>query len=300
MLINKENLSLLFHGFKASFNKGFSGAETAYKTIAMVVPSATSEETYGWLGQFPQMREWVGSRVIQNLMAHSYKIVNKDFEQTISVPRNDIEDDKYGIFAPMFQEMGRTAAETPDQLVFDLLANGFSQTCYDGQYFFDADHPVGNGEAAPTSQSNVQAGAGAAWYLLDCSRAVKPMIFQERRPLNNLVNKTAPTDDNVFWNKEYIYGGDGRCNVGFGLWQLAYASKAPLTAANYALARAAMMNRRGDSGRPLGIRPDTLVVDPGNESAALKILNSENAAGGETNEWKGTAKLLVTPWANAT
>lgn len=53
---------------------------------------------------------------------------------------------------------------------------------------------------------------------------------------------------------------------------------------------------KGDNGLPLGLTPNLLVVPPSLESAARKILNSEYAAGGETNEWKGTADLLVSPW----
>ena len=56
------------------------------------------------------------------------------------------------------------------------------------------------------------------------------------------------------------------------------------------------MEMKGDYGRPLGIKPNLLVVPPALESAGRKILNSENASGGETNEWKGTAELLVVPW----
>ena len=31
-------------------------------------------------------------------------------------------------------------------------------------------------------------------------------------------------DDNVFFEKKYIYGVDSRDNAGYGLWQLAYGS----------------------------------------------------------------------------
>jgi len=196
--------------------------------------------------------------------------------------------------------MGRAAAEFPDQLVFDLLAAGFTTECYDGQNFFDTDHPVRPDPSAdPISVANTDGGSGTPWFLFDTSRMVKPLIFQERRPLGSLVSKDRPEDDNVFSNKQYIYGSDGRCNVGFGLWQLAWGSKQTLNATNYATARAAMMNMRGDGGRPLGVRPTTLVVGPSLESAALKIVNSEFASGGETNEWKGTAKLIVTPYLAA-
>ena len=59
-----------------------------------------------------------------------------------------------------------------------------------------------------------------------------------------------------------------------------------------------MMKMTGDRGRKLGIRPTVLVVGPDNESAGRKLLNSEYASGGESNEWKGTAELIVTPWVH--
>lgn len=299
MLINDASLNVLFEGFKTAFSAGFAGAESAYREVATVVPSTTREETYGWLGQFPKMREWVGDRHVRNLTAHGYKIVNRDFEQTISVGRNDIQDDQYGLFAPMLQEMGRTAAEFPDELVFGLLAAGFDTNCYDGQFFFDTDHPVGDGESAPASVSNFGGGSGTPWFLLDCSRPLKPLIFQERMPLGTLVRKDRPEDDNVFMKKQFLYGSDGRCAGGFGLWQMAYGSKQTLDAAGYAAARAAMMAFRGDNGRPLGIRPTHLVVPPSLEGAARELLTSALAEGGETNEWAGSAKLIVTPWVGA-
>ncbi|WP_417050343.1 Mu-like prophage major head subunit gpT family protein [Dysosmobacter welbionis] len=43
-----------------------------------------------------------------------------------------------------------------------------------------------------------------------------------RRP--QLVTKDSPSDDNVFFNKEFIYGVDARYNAGYGLWQLAFGS----------------------------------------------------------------------------
>jgi phage major head subunit gpT-like protein len=292
MLINATNLAGIFTGFKALFNQGAAEVPPTYKKIAMVAPSSTREQTYGWLGQFPGFREWVGPRVIANLTAHGFTIVNKDFENTIAVKRNDIADDQFGIFAPIFQELGRASAEFPNELVYNLLKSGFAEPCYDGQNFFDTDHPVGD---EPATVSNFGGGSGTAWFLLDTSRALKPIIYQERAPFN-LIKKDQPDDDNVFLNKEFIYGVDGRCNVGFGLWQLAYGSKQTLDSTSYAAARAAMQSLRGDSGRPLNIKPDTLVVPPSLESAALKLLNSELASGGESNEWKGTATPLVTVW----
>lgn len=295
MIINGGNLNNLFNGFSAAFSKGFDGAETAYREIAMVVPSSAASETYGWLGTFPKMREWIGDRQIQNLVAQSYTIKNRKFENTVSVGRTEIEDDQYGIYAPIMTEMGKGAAEHPDELVFSLLKDGFSEICYDGQYFFDADHPMVDATGNTVSVSNFGAGSNAPWFLLDTSRAIKPMVYQERLPYR-LTPLTNDSDENVFWKDEYVYGVRARSNAGFGLWQLAHGSRKPLDAGNYGEARASMLNRKGDGGRLLGVKPTLLVVPPELESAARQLLNNELGEGGVSNQWKGTADLLVTPW----
>lgn len=296
MLLNAANLNGLFSGFQMTFNKGLQGADSVWSRFAMLVASTHKDETYAWLDNIPGMREWIGPRAVQNLKANSYTILNRPFEQTIGVDRDNVEDDSYGIYAPMFEQMGRNAGEMPDRLVFEALAAGFTANCYDGQYFFDTNHPVLNEQGQATEVTNMQAGSGEPWYLFDTTRPIKPLIWQERKPFGQLVRKDRPEDDNVFNNKELIYGSDGRGNAGYGLWQLAFASKATLDATNYKAARAAMLAFRGDYGKRLGVKPNLLLCGPANESAARKLLNSELASGGETNEWKGTAELIVTPW----
>lgn len=274
MLINASNIALLFQGFKGNFNKGLQGAKTHFRDIAMVVPSSTREEKYGWLGQFPKLREWIGDRYIRGLAMHDYAIVNKKFELTIAVQRDKIEDDQYGIYGPLMEEMGKTVAEHPDEIIFSLLSQGFTTVGYDGQNFFDTDHPVLHPDTGePTSVSNMQAGAEPAWFLLDTSRAIKPLVWQERVPFvfQNLVD---PNDEQVFKLDEYLYGIRGRANAGFAPWQLAFGSKAELTAANYEAARVAMMGLRGDEGRPLGLMPNVLVVPPALEGVAMRLLNN--------------------------
>ena len=89
---------------------------------------------------------------------------------------------------------------------------------------------------------------------------------------------------------------DARVNVGFGLWQCAVRSTKPLTNENYAEARAAMMAFTNDAGDPLGLVPNLLVVPPTHESAARKVVVAALTTGGATNEWAGSAELLVSPW----
>lgn len=295
MLVNAANLDSLRVGYKTSYQAGLAMASPAYLRIATVVPSSTKEQKYGWLGKVPSVREWLGPRAIQNLIQHDYAIKEKALELTLAVDRDDIETDNLGIYAPMFTEMGMSTGAQWDLMCFAQLALGFTTNCYDGQFFFDTDHPVLNDKGETISVANTDGGAGTAWYLLDVSRSLKPIILQKRKDFE-FTSLDKNTDENVFMNKQFIYGADARANTGFGFWQMAWGSKQTLNAANYGIARAAISGMKGDYGRPLGLTPRLLLVPPALESAALKLMNSEYAAGGETNEWKGTAEVLVCPW----
>lgn len=214
MVINKETIHNMFVGYKVVFNNAFSGAESHFQKIAMLVPSAASEETYTWLGNNTVIREWVGDRVIQNLKAHGYTIKNQKFESTVSIKREDVEDDKYGLFAPMVQQLGQNAKQHPDKLIFRLLKNGFNAPCYDGQSFFDTDHPVENEQGEVVSVSNFGGGTGEPWFLIDASNAVKPFIFQERRKYT-FVSLDKENDENVFYaQRVHLWGRcAGECRV---------------------------------------------------------------------------------------
>lgn len=295
MIINQGNLGRLYTGFKTSFSSGLGMADPQWQRLATRVPSSTREEKYGWLGKLPGMREWVGDRVLNNIEMHDYAIKNKTWEDTIVVPREDIEDDQFGVYAPLFEEMGRSVAAHPNQLVFDLLKAGFSTACYDGQDFFDTDHPVLDADGKPVSVANTDGGTGDPWFLIDDARPLKPIIYQVRKDYD-MTRMDAPTDENVFMRREYRYGVDGRSNVGFGFWQFAWGSKQDLTKANYKKAREGLMGMKGDYGRPLGIRPKLIVVPPSLEGSALEILNAERDAAGATNVYKGTAEIIVAPW----
>lgn len=295
MLLNRANLAVLFQGFKLAFQQAFEGAPSSWQQIATLVPSTTSEEGYPWLGQTTQFREWIGERVYQVLKLHGYSIKNKTFENTVAVPRDDIDDDKYGVFTPLMAQLGQDAKEHPDLLIYKLLQDGFGTACYDGQYFFDTDHPVGP-DGKVKSVSNFQGGSGRPWFLLDTSRHIKPLILQKRREYN-FVSKTNPaTDANVFDFNEYVYGADGRLNVGYGLWQLAFASRETLDGQAFNDAYAQMSAIKGDHGRPLGIRPKLLLVGPQDRAAALEVVKAERSANGATNINRNVVDVLDVPW----
>jgi phage major head subunit gpT-like protein len=295
MIINQGNLADLRVAFNAAFNTGFRDTPINWDKVATPVNSTTDTEHYAWLGQFPRLRKWVGDRVVKQMQAYDYRVKNDKFEATIEVKREDIEDDKYGVYNPMFQEMGWAAKTHPEELVWDSLALGDQTPCYDGQYFFDTDHPVGNADTGTTSVSNFQSGAGTPWFLLDVRRPLKPLIFQKRREYDfrALVDLN---DSQVFKRDSFEFGVDARVATGFGFWQQAFASQATLNNGNFDTAYAGMMALKSDEGRKLGIMPNLLVCGPSNRANALEaIMTERNAAGASNYDYKAVDVLIV-PW----
>ncbi|WP_341992309.1 Mu-like prophage major head subunit gpT family protein [Azorhizobium sp. AG788] len=293
-VVTPDLISAINKGFKTNFQKGFAGVSALYTTLCTVVPSTSSEETYGWLGDIPKMREWIGDRQVHGLRSHSYAIKNRKFELTVSVSRDDIEDDRLGIYAQRFELLGQAAAEHPDDLVFgELIPAAWSTPCYDGQPFFDADHPVGM-PGAQTTVSNIQAGTGEPWMLLDLSRPLKPFIFQKRRDYNFVAKEDAKSSDHVFERDEYVYGSDARVGAGYGFWQMAFGSRAPVTAENLRTAWNAITGFKSDNGTPLGVSPTHLVVGNTNFFAAKDILEKE-VIDGSTNTNRNLVTLIRAP-----
>jgi len=149
MDINRANMDSLFREYEVSFTDGFNrGNEaTIYRNLAMVVPSVTEATVHAWLNQIPQMREWVGDRVVNNLRSNKLTVLNKKFESTVEMPRESIEDDQYGLYTPLIELMGENAAIFPDKEIVDVMvANG--DWGGDDDAFFKADRAYGDNTIA--------------------------------------------------------------------------------------------------------------------------------------------------------
>ncbi|MEG1610830.1 MAG: Mu-like prophage major head subunit gpT family protein [Bilophila sp.] len=315
-LVTNSLVSALRVGFQREFQEALSSAPSHWDSLSTRVPSSSASNTYGWIGQFPKLQEWSGDRSFKNIKEHGYSVVNKLYEATVDIPRTAVEDDDIGVYAPLFREMGYAAGTHPDEIIFGLLKNGSTGTCYDGKGFFAVDHPVyanvdgtdASGATTGVSVANWLRPAAVsgtvtdktAWYLLDVSRPLRPFIFQERTA-PELQVITNPENDYVFMKDKIPYGIRYRCNGGYGFWQQAVKSTNDLTVANFESALTTMQNFTADGGRPLGLgfggeTGTLLVVPPSLQAAARKILLAELAADGSSNIWYKSATLLVSHW----
>ena len=301
MIIKDSTLQALRTMVRSEYQQAFNAAinRDDYKELVTIITSSTRSNSYAWLGAFPKMREWIGDRVINDMKEFSYEIENKLYEATLGIKRTDIEDDSLGQYRTLAQSEGQEVADFFWREIASLMKNGFSALCYDGQNFFDTDHPVyekpdGTGSNTPTSNI-LGSGSDTPWFLLDLSRPLKPFIMQERfKPEFDEIKDTS--NQMVFMKDQYLYGIRYRGNWGYGLWQQAVASKEELTADNFQKAYGMMEAFKRDGGEPLGLRATHLVVDSTNRAAAESILLKQNLAGGESNINYNRVKLITCRW----
>ena len=141
MQINAAALAALFKGYRTQFLEAMHGASPQWPKIAMETPSTKGEELYAWLGSVPGMKKLVGEITIENLAASNYTIRNDEFESTVAVKQADVERDSFAIYNKLFQALGLAASQHPDELVANLLINGFTAKDYTGVAFFGANKP---------------------------------------------------------------------------------------------------------------------------------------------------------------
>jgi len=141
MLITPSNMNALFKTFSTRFNDAQKAAagrtgefDALLEEVAMSMNVSGASTTHGWMEQIRSMREWVGPRVINNIKLGGLTVVNRPFENTIGVPVTALEDDEYGVFAPLIGMMGADGEALWKRLFIEaLIGNG---SWADGNPFF--------------------------------------------------------------------------------------------------------------------------------------------------------------------
>ena len=136
MDLTPTSLQVLFKGFRTIFDSSLQSAPTDWQDIAMRVDSASAEELYAFLDALPGMKEFIGEITIEEATASEWVIRNKKWQDTVRVKRENVERDSYGLYNPIFSELGMIARQHPDELVAALLNNGFTDKDYTGKAFF--------------------------------------------------------------------------------------------------------------------------------------------------------------------
>lgn len=161
MLSYPAAVNALYLNFKQDWQEAFTRTKTRWQMVAQRVPSSTDTEVHFWMDRIPQLRQWVGERIVQNVALRSYSLKNLPFEHTIGLDRFKVEDNRMNAFSGVVQAIAEKAKKWPDSLMFNsatgALPNGQNVITYDGQPFFSTAHPNNLDDPDSASQSNYQA-----------------------------------------------------------------------------------------------------------------------------------------------
>lgn len=302
-LITSALLNELLSNFRQDFERAFaaSGERDEFGQFVSEIPSTTAANTYNFMSLWPEFREWLkaNARIAQSIKAFAHKIENKKFESTVEIAAEDIEDDNIGYLRGAGQRYVDALLRWRMGELAKLLKNGFTGLCYDGQPFFDTEHPVfakRDGSGDESKQSNIigsAAATGPAWYLLDLSKPLKPFLYQNRRGVR-IVAKDDPASSDVMFSRDVVqWGVDFRGVCEYTLYHLAAASKEDLSAVNFEAGRTLMRSLKRDGLEPMDISPTHLVVPPSLESKAKSLVEAQILTGGVSNTNYNSVKVVV-------
>ena len=154
MLVNGSAIRAVFTGLSTQFHNALQAVPTEYLDTTMTVPSSGAGVDYAWLSRFPKMRQWVGDKHIKQLKLGNYYVKNLDWETTIAVDRNDIEDDQLGIYNAQAQMAGQSAGELYGDIITDLKNNAFTGLGMDGVAYYSDSHVLTNADGVSATYDN--------------------------------------------------------------------------------------------------------------------------------------------------
>jgi len=141
--INRTNLEALFKSIVKGFQDGMAyrpPVDLGFLTSAF--GSTTAANYYPFLEQIPGFREWIGDREFQNLRSQKFEVANRDFELSLVMPDKDLQDDQYGMYVGLTQQVAAGWPVLLYELLVEVLTNRVK--AWDGYYMLSDSHVYGS------------------------------------------------------------------------------------------------------------------------------------------------------------
>ncbi len=167
----------LVKGITTAFFDQYAQSSPAWEQMVTRVTSTSNNEIHNWLGAPPTISEWSGARKVQKLLEHGITVENKNWEGTLEIDRNDVEDDRTGSIMMRARQLGDRGARFYFDTLINFLINGDANVVgygqgYDGNNFFS------NNKDSVANNDNLLTGTGTtvAQARADINTAVATML----------------------------------------------------------------------------------------------------------------------------
>lgn len=168
MAIIPSNFATFVTNASTMVRQAYSSAPISYPEYVTTIPTSTEVYLDGWIGRMPKGREWIGPRVSNEPAPQTYQTTVLPFELTYTFDRFFADDDQYGVYYPMLQDLALQAKMLPEYQLRDFIeasgayAGATSQQGLDGVSFFNTAHPVDFYNAGAGTYVNDFTGGGVS------------------------------------------------------------------------------------------------------------------------------------------
>jgi phage major head subunit gpT-like protein len=202
-------------GKLAADDKAFPAA---YDSFTSVVPSTVRVEVHTYMSNLPRLYEFKGTSHITRLVSKPYSIENIEYRiGPVTVRKTDLDDDQTGGYLRTINEIPTRGQRDIGHKILTHLASGQTNKCFDGTAFFANSHTVGAGDNLTTFNPASNDGVThRVIALITDNAAIKPVIFQDRQSLSELM--TDADSPQAALQKEYMYWADCRFGLAYGFW----------------------------------------------------------------------------------
>lgn len=135
----------IFQQFQPQLFKEYEAAPRMWESIAMQIPGMSRSTLFAWLANQSLVREWVGQRHYKGLSTRTWQVTPRKWELSYEFSRDQIDDDLSGLVQMALMDaasQAQTWIDHENNYIASTLEAGISSLCFDGQFFFDTDHPI--------------------------------------------------------------------------------------------------------------------------------------------------------------
>ena len=143
MDINASNMSVIDIAYSKLFKDAFASADVAYEDYTTTIRLNATKIGLPWFEKFAGMREWIGDRQVKSLASKKLEYTERSFEDTVAVPRRDVETNTWGEYSTLIQQMGQAAGNQKGLLASEALTTN-DTWAIDDKLFYAVDHAYGN------------------------------------------------------------------------------------------------------------------------------------------------------------
>ena len=214
-MLDRAKFRAASQSFKLLFMKtlqsegALSPSVVAALQMVMKIPEPDFKGLYRWMEGLPIMRQWIGDRQAVALAAKGFEVLQKPWESTLNVLRDDIKFDRLGGYRPAIMSMANELNLLPYREMIRVMNDAFSGTiygnCYDGYPIISASHVTGsNAGTAAMSHSALDAAILAMEAQTDATNGDSLLV----EPTHMWFHKTLkPTAEDIL-DRRYVSDGE--------------------------------------------------------------------------------------------